>query len=186
MARERHPIARWIVVGAGTGGTSATMSRYVRYQRHATQRCVADPSNPVFGEDHRTGDASITGIESRIEGIGRPRVEASFIRTVIDHMTAVPDVDSVAAIPALSTLLDRKVAPTTGTNFVGMLTLRTPCRRAAGRAPSGRCCVMQVNLSAELPQRRLGARKNGRLHAGAAARCRPDAPQACAADQLIH
>ena len=30
---ERFPIPRWIVVGAGTGGTSATIGRYVRYRR---------------------------------------------------------------------------------------------------------------------------------------------------------
>ena len=123
MARERHPIPRWIVVGAGTGGTSATIGRYVRYQRHATQLCVADPSGSVFGEYHRTGDASITGVGSRIEGIGRPRVEASFIRTVIDRMIEVPDVDSLAAMQALTALLGRKVGPSTGTNLVGMLTL---------------------------------------------------------------
>ncbi len=57
MARERHPVPRWIVVGAGTGGTSATIGRYVRYQRHATQVCVADPEGSVFGAYHRTGDA---------------------------------------------------------------------------------------------------------------------------------
>jgi cysteine synthase len=123
MARERHPIPSWIVVGAGTGGTSATIGRYVRYQRHATQLCVADPAGSVFGEYHRTGDAGITGVGSRIEGIGRPRVEASFIRTVIDRMVEVPDVDSLAAMQALSALLGRKVGPSTGTNFVGMLTL---------------------------------------------------------------
>ena len=123
MARERHPIPRWIVVGAGTGGTSATIGRYVRYQRHATQLCVADPAGSVFGEYHRTGDASITGVGSRIEGIGRPRVEASFIRTVIDRMVEVIDIDSLAAMQALSNLLGRKVGPSTGTNFVGMLTL---------------------------------------------------------------
>ena len=123
MARERHPIPSWIVVGAGTGGTSATIGRYVRFQRHATQLCVADPTGSVFGEYHRTGDASITGVGSRIEGIGRPRVEASFIRSVIDRMVEVPDVDSLAAMQALSGLIGRKVGPSSGTNFVGMLTL---------------------------------------------------------------
>ena len=127
MAREQHPIPRWIVVGAGTGGTSATIGRYVRYQRHhgpaSCQLCVADPAGSVFGQYHRTGDASITGVGSRIEGIGRPRVESSFIRTVIDRMIEVPDVDSLAAMQALSSLLGRKVGPSTGTNFVGMLTL---------------------------------------------------------------
>ena len=123
MSRERHPVPRWIVVGAGTGGTSATIGRYVRYQRHNSQLCVADPAGSVFGAYHRTGDASLIGVGSRIEGIGRPRVEASFIRSVIDHMIEVADVDSVAAMQALSHLLGRRVGPSTGTNFVGMLTL---------------------------------------------------------------
>lgn len=123
MARERHPVPRWIVVGAGTGGTSATIGRYVRFQRHNSQLSVADPAGSVFGAYHRTGDASLTGVGSRIEGIGRPRVEASFIRTVIDRMVEVADVDSVAAMHALSRLLGRRVGPSTGTNLVGMLTL---------------------------------------------------------------
>ena len=123
MARERHPIPRWVVVGAGTGGTSATVGRYIRYQQYATQVCVPDPTGSVFGAYHRTGDASITGEGSRIEGIGRPRVEASFIRTLVDRMLEVPNVDSVAAMRALSHMLGRKVGPSTGTNFIGMLTL---------------------------------------------------------------
>ena len=68
MARERHPVPRWIVVGAGTGGTSATIGRFVRYQQHATQLCVADPQGSVFAAYHASGDAAITGAGSRIEG----------------------------------------------------------------------------------------------------------------------
>ena len=123
MARERHPVPRWIVVGAGTGGTSATIGRYVRYQRHDSRLCVADPAGSVFAAYHRSGDANLAGAGSRIEGIGRPRVEASFIRTVIDRMVEVADADSIAAMQALSQLLGRRVGPSTGTNLVGMLTL---------------------------------------------------------------
>ena len=128
MAQERFPIPRWIVVGAGTGGTSATMGRYVRFQRHATQVCVPDPQGSVFGEYHRTGNAALTSPGSRIEGIGRPRVEASFVRSVVDRMMAVENADSVAAMRALSALLGRKVGPSTGTNFVGMLALANEMR----------------------------------------------------------
>jgi cysteine synthase A len=128
MARERHPIPHWIVVGAGTGGTSATVGRYVRYQRHATQVCVPDPQGSVFGDYHRTGDPTLTGTGSRIEGIGRPRVEASFIRTLVDRMLEVPNTDSVAAMRVLSGLLGRKVGPSTGTNFIGMLALAVEMR----------------------------------------------------------
>jgi cysteine synthase A len=135
MAHEAHPIPQWIVVGAGTGGTSATIGRYVRYQRHATQVCVADPEGSVFSAYHRTGDAQLTARGSRIEGIGRPRVEASFIRTLIDRMVQVPDTQSIAAMQALSQVLGRRVGPSTGTNFVAMLTLAHEMR-ARGEAGS--------------------------------------------------
>ncbi len=128
MTRERHPVPRWVVVGAGTGGTSATVGRYVRYQQLPTQLCVADPEGSVFSAYHASGDASVTGPGSRIEGIGRPRVEPSFIRTLVDRMIDVPDADSVAAMRALSQLLGRRVGPSTGTNFIAMLTIATEMR----------------------------------------------------------
>jgi cysteine synthase len=128
MAHERHPIPRWVVVGAGTGGTSATIGRFIRYQRHATQLCVADPVGSVFGAYHQSGERSLTAAGSRIEGIGRPRVEASFIRSVVDRMLEVADVDSVAAMRALSALLGRRVGPSTGTNLIGMLHLAAEMR----------------------------------------------------------
>ena len=128
MAHERHPIPRWVVVGAGTGGTSATIGRFIRFQRHATQLCVPDPAGSVFGEYHRTGRRDLTGVGSRIEGIGRPRVEASFVRSVVDRMLEVADVDSLAAMRELSTLLGRKVGPSTGTNLIGMLSLAAEMR----------------------------------------------------------
>jgi len=135
MAHERHAVPRWIVVGAGTGGTSATIGRYVRYQRHATQVCVADPAGSVFSAYHRTGVDTLTAPGSRIEGIGRPRVEPSFIRTLVDRMEEVADDDSIAAMRALSQLLGRRVGPSTGTNFVAMLRLAREMREE-GRAGS--------------------------------------------------
>jgi cysteine synthase A len=135
MAHERHPVPAWIVVGAGTGGTSATIGRYVRFRCHDTQVCVADPEGSVFSAYHRTGDPTLTAAGSRIEGIGRPRVEPSFIRTLVDRMIEVPNLDSVAAMHALSTLLGRKVGPSTGTNFLGMLAIAREMR-AAGRQGS--------------------------------------------------
>jgi cysteine synthase len=126
MSHERFAIPRWIVVGAGTGGTSATIGRYMRFQKHHGAHCqlaVADPVGSVFSAYHRTGDKTLVGAGSRIEGIGRPRVEASFIRSVIDRMVDVDNVDSLAAMQALSNLLGRKVGPSTGTNFYAMLTL---------------------------------------------------------------
>jgi len=128
MRRERHPVPRWIVVGAGTGGTSATIGRYVRFQMHESRLCVADPAGSVFAAYHRTGDAQLTAPGSRIEGIGRPRVEPSFIRELVDRMEEVADDESIAAMRALSGLLGRRVGPSTGTNFVAMLRLAQEMR----------------------------------------------------------
>jgi cysteine synthase A len=123
MAHERYPVPRWIVAAAGTGGTSATIGRFLRYRRHATRLCVPDPEGSVFVAYHASGDHNITGVGSRIEGIGRPRVEPSFIPSLIDEMLVVNNADSVGAMLALSERLGRKVGPSTGTNLVAMLTL---------------------------------------------------------------
>ena len=125
MGREAHPIPAWIVCGAGTGGTSATIGRFLRYQQYATRLCVADPVDSVFHRHH--ADASVTtlpvGCASRIEGIGRPRVEPSFVRSVIDRMIAVEDIHSIGAMHALTALLGRRVGGSTGTNIWACLAI---------------------------------------------------------------
>ncbi|NML93971.1 PLP-dependent cysteine synthase family protein [Novosphingobium olei] len=126
MAREPSPVPSWIVAGAGTGGTSATLGRYVRYNRHATRICVADPAGSVF---HRHwADRTIEkacDLPCRIEGIGRPRVEASFIPDVIDRMEVVADSVSIAAARTLSAHLGKRVGASTGTNMVAVARLAT-------------------------------------------------------------
>ncbi|MCB0947896.1 MAG: PLP-dependent cysteine synthase family protein [Mycobacterium sp.] len=120
MDKETHPVPEWVVVGAGTGGTSATIGRYIRYRRHATRLCVVDPENSAFFPSYASGDAAVvTGRSSRIEGIGRPRVEPSFLPDVVDRMIAVPDAASVAAAHHVSRVLGRRVGPSTGTNIWG-------------------------------------------------------------------
>ncbi|MBF6218653.1 PLP-dependent cysteine synthase family protein [Nocardia abscessus] len=124
MALESDPVPEWIVVGAGTGGTSATIGRYIRYRRHATKLAVVDPENSAFFGGYETGDASYqTGMPSRIEGIGRPRVEPSFVGQVVDRMFEVPDAASIAAARFASTRLGRRVGGSTGTNLWGVFAL---------------------------------------------------------------
>ncbi len=136
MHEEPHPVPRWIVCGAGTGGTSATLGRYVRYLRHDTQICVADPDNSVFFDYYLTGDDRIVApCGSRIEGIGRPCVEASFVRHVIDAMVKVPDAHSLAALRYLERVLGRKCGGSTGTIFCATLSLAAEMR-ANGEAGS--------------------------------------------------
>ncbi|MCW2539150.1 MAG: cysteine synthase [Frankiales bacterium] len=136
LSAERHPVPDWIVVGAGTGGTSATIGRYLRYRRLATRLCVVDVDNSAFLPGWLARDDRVrTGIGSRIEGIGRPRVEPSFVGDVVDRMIAVPDEASLAAMRLLSDRLGRRVGPSTGTNFVGALRVAAGLR-ARGAAAS--------------------------------------------------
>ena len=129
MSRERYPVPTWIVMSAGTGGTTATLGRYIRYKRFATRLCVADPEYSAFFEAFATGNAqAISEKASRIEGIGRPRVEPSFVPNVIDRMVRIPDVTSLAAMRVLSRQLGRKVGGSTGTNFYALCLLASRMR----------------------------------------------------------
>ena len=122
MQRERHPCPAWIVASAGTGGTLATIGRYVQYCRHATRVCGVDAERSVFFAHYLSGDSTLTlDHGSRIEGIGRPRVEASFVPGVLDAMVKVPDLWSLAAMHSLSVRLGRRVGGSTGTNLVAAL-----------------------------------------------------------------
>lgn len=124
MRLERYPIPAWIVMSAGTGGTSATIGRFIRYENHKTELCVVDPENSVFYDYFKTGNEQLkTNGGSKIEGIGRPRVEASFIPSVVDKMLAIPDTASLASMQWLEGVLGRKVGPSTGTNIYGAIQL---------------------------------------------------------------
>lgn len=141
MAQEPHPVPAWIVCGPGTGGTSATLGRYVRYRQHDTGVLCADPEHSVFFDFYRGAragqpDPGLTlACGSRIEGIGRPRVEASFVPSCVDAMVKVPDALSLAAMRHVSRVLGRRVGGSTGTNFVGVL-LAAQAMRRAGRSGS--------------------------------------------------
>ncbi|RVU21153.1 PLP-dependent cysteine synthase family protein [Methylobacterium oryzihabitans] len=132
MAREPQPVPAWIVVGAGTGGTSATIGRFLRYRRLPTRLCLADPSASVF---HRhLADPSVcttNGPSSLIEGIGRGRCEPSFLPEIIDRAEAVSDPASLAAARVLSDRLGRSCGGSTGTN------LWAAARVIAGMAAAG-------------------------------------------------
>jgi cysteine synthase A len=122
-SRNAGPL-HWVVVGAGTGGTSATIGRYVRYrpELRATRLMVVDPEQSAFFEYFRGGDRTVSGgCGGIIEGIGRPRVEASFMPRVVDEMLAVPDAASIAAARWLEHRVGRRFGPSTGTNIIGTL-----------------------------------------------------------------
>ncbi|WP_100447408.1 L-cysteine desulfhydrase Cds1 [Glycomyces xiaoerkulensis] len=134
MSLERHPVPAWIVVGAGTGGTSATIGRYVRYRCHDTRLCVVDPEHSAFFAGWRDSDpAAEADRGSRIEGIGRPRVEASFVPDLVDRMIKVEDAESVACLRWASERLGRRLGGSTGTNLVAALAIIAEMREAGRR-----------------------------------------------------
>jgi cysteine synthase A len=130
---EPYPIPTWIVVGAGTGGTSATIGRYLRYRRLPTRLAVVDPEGSSFFPGWRDDDpGTATGRTSRIEGIGRPRVEPSFVPTIVDRMICVPDAASLAAMRELERTTGRRAGASTGTNLWGA------CQLVAEMVAAGR------------------------------------------------
>lgn len=121
MVDEQHPVPNWIVASAGTGGTSATIGRHIRYRGYSTQLLVPDVEYSAFYEGWRDGNPRARcETPTRIEGIGRPQVEKSFVPEVVDAMIKVPDAASLAAMRVLSRRLGRRVGGSTGTNFYGM------------------------------------------------------------------
>jgi len=141
MAQEPHPVPAWIVCSPGTGGTAATLGRYVRYRQFDTAIACVDPEISVFFDGYCAALAgqcwqqlTIDG-GSRVEGIGRPKVEASFIPDCVDAMVKVPDALSLAAMRHVSAVLGRRVGGSTGTNFVGVLRLAQAMAQA-GQAGS--------------------------------------------------
>ena len=124
LQAEPHPVPTWVVCSAGTGGTSATFGRYARYQNLPTRICLADPENSVYAEAWRTGRRDVTCVaKPGVEGIGRPRVEPSFIAGVIDRCERVPNAASFGAMHFLAGRLGRRCGGSTGTNLYAAATL---------------------------------------------------------------
>ena len=131
MAEGPDPEPTWIVCGVGTGGTSATIGRYLRYRRLRTRVCVAEPTGGAFAVGWRTRDpAAVASQPTLIEGIGRPRVEPSFVFDVVDRVEEVDDADSIAAAWQLESLLGRRYGGSSGTNLVACLRLARAMRDA--------------------------------------------------------
>lgn len=121
MEFEEHSVPSWIVMSAGTGGTTATIGRYIRYKRFRTKLLVADVEHSAFFDGYKERrDCATCDQPSRIEGVGRLRVEPSFVPGVVDRMIKVPDAASIAAMRVLTRLLGRRVGGSTGTNFFGL------------------------------------------------------------------
>jgi cysteine synthase A len=126
----------WIVCGAGTGGTSSTIGRYLRYVGSAARLCVAEPTGAAFAQGWRTGDRQARAqAHSFIEGIGRREVEPCFAFELVDEVVEVDDAASIAACLLLGHYVGRRHGGSSGTNFAAALALAT-AMRARGEAGS--------------------------------------------------
>lgn len=106
----------WIVTEAGTGATSATIGRHLRYHGHRTRLAVADPENSAYFPGWVSGASDYaTGMPSRIEGIGRPRMEPGFLPSVVDLVVPVPDAAAAGALAHLRSLTGITAGGSTGT-----------------------------------------------------------------------
>ena len=132
LSREPHPEPAWIVCGAGTGGTSATIGRYLRYRGLTTRLCVAEPSGGGFavGWETRARDARASR-STLIEGIGRPCVEPSFLFEVIDEVIEIDDATSIAATWLLQELFGFRYGGSSGTNLAACMQLAARMREHA-------------------------------------------------------
>ena len=120
LSNEPYSHPRWIICGAGTGGTAATLGRYIRYRSYETQVCVVDPECSVYYDYYHTREEGLAIQRgSGVEGIGRPQVEPSFLPEIIDCMIKVPNAASYAAIYLLEEIVGRRYGGSTGTNFYG-------------------------------------------------------------------
>ncbi len=129
LSRELHPQPAWIVCGAGTGGTSATIGRYLRYRGLETRLCVAEPSGGAFAVGWQTRDCNAHATRpTLIEGIGRPRVEPSFLFDVVDDVIEVNDEVSIAAAWLLQELFGFRYGGSSGSNLVACLRLAVRMR----------------------------------------------------------
>ncbi len=133
LAGEPHPVPDWIVCGAGTGGTSATIGRYLRYRSLPSRLCVAEPRGGAFAAGWQGRPP--TGRCSLVEGIGRPRIEPGFVFEVVDRVIEVDDAASCAGAAVLAQALGRRWGSSSGTNLVACLALAAECV-AQGRPAS--------------------------------------------------
>lgn len=131
LAQEPCPEPAWIVCGAGTGGTSATIGRYLRYRGLHTRLCVAEPEGAAFATGWRTRDRDACARQPTcIEGIGRARVEPGFLFEVVDEVFEVADAASIAAVLLLEERLGFRYGGSSGTNLVACLALAARMREA--------------------------------------------------------
>lgn len=122
----------WIVCGAGTGGTSATIGRYLRYVGSQAMLCVAEPTGAAFAQGWQSADRSrLATRKTCIEGIGRSRVEPCFAFELAESVLEIDDQESIAGAWLLERWLGRRFGGSSGTNLAAALRLAAVMKETA-------------------------------------------------------
>jgi len=136
LEKAGEPEPAWIVVGVGSGATSAAVGRYLRMRGAGTRLAVVDPENSAYFPGWATDCPTYTtGMPSRIEGIGRPRMEPAFDLSVVDLVIPVPDSAGVAAMRHLHTTTGLMAGPSSGTCLWGACHILDRMRREGSTGP---------------------------------------------------
>ncbi|MEU8710252.1 pyridoxal-phosphate dependent enzyme [Streptomyces sp. NPDC048565] len=136
LEKAGEPEPAWIVVGVGSGATSAAVGRYLRRRGVGTRLAVVDPENSAYFAGWAADfPGYTTGMPSRIEGIGRPRVEPAFDPSVVDLVIPVPDAASVAAMRHLHAITGLMAGPSSGSCLWGAFQVLDSMRREGTRGP---------------------------------------------------
>ncbi|MDL2077895.1 pyridoxal-phosphate dependent enzyme [Streptomyces sp. GXMU-J15] len=131
-AGESAPV--WVVVGVGSGATSAAVGRHLRMRGVGTRVAVVDPEHSAYFPGWAADfPGYTTGMPSRIEGIGRPRMEPAFDPSVVDLVIPVPDVASVAAMRHLHAVTGVMAGPSSGSCLWGAFSVLDRMRREGER-----------------------------------------------------
>ncbi|WP_326595035.1 PLP-dependent cysteine synthase family protein [Streptomyces sp. NBC_01803] len=126
----------WIVTGVGSGATSAAIGRHLRLRGLPTRLAVVDPENSAYFPGWATDCPGYsTGMPSRIEGIGRPRVEPAFDASVVDLVIPVPDAASVAAMRHLRAVTGLHAGPSSGACLWGAFQILERMRAEGATGP---------------------------------------------------
>ncbi|RFU87533.1 pyridoxal-phosphate dependent enzyme [Streptomyces triticagri] len=136
VERAGEPDPAWIVVGVGSGATSAAVGRALRRRGADTRLAVVDPENSAYFPGWASGCRDYgTGMPSRIEGIGRPRMEPAFDPDLVDLVIPVPDAASIAAMRHLHAVTGVLAGPSTGSCLWGACQLLDRMRRYGTGGP---------------------------------------------------
>jgi len=109
------------VAAAGTGGTLAGVSEFLKAKCSAVRCVLADPPGSSLYQFVRTGELKTTGSGSITEGIGIGRVTANFANAPVDDAVHVEDPDTVRCVYRLLREEGLFLGSTSGINVAAAL-----------------------------------------------------------------